>query len=183
MNKTMVKFAFVLLTAAFLLMGCSSGGANNAQSVAATPTPITVNWKKDITPADIARIKWLEGTWRGSGEGQEPFYERYHFDGTTMTEESFSDENLANVTESAQYKLINGEFRHTQNAKRVAASEITDDHIQFVPVVGDGNSFRFEKQPGGKWRAVLEWPATGDQPAKQKIYNMEPYKPEKPAKK
>lgn len=29
----------------------------------------------------------------------------------------------------------------------------------------------------GTWRAVLEWPATPDKPARQKIYIMEPWKP------
>jgi hypothetical protein len=170
---------FVLLILASLLIGCSNAGNTGNNAVAANIPAITVNWKKDVTPDDIARIKWLEGTWRGTAEGQEPFYERYHFDGTTLSEESFADADLKTVKDTAKYVLINGEFRHTQNAKRVAASEITDDHIQFVPVVGGGNSYRFEKQPGGKWRAIIDWPATDGQPAKQVIYNMEPYDPKK----
>jgi hypothetical protein len=39
------------------------------------------------------------------------------------------------------------------------------------------NRFRFERQSNGTWRAVLEWPATTDKPARQKIYIMEPWKP------
>jgi len=146
--------------------------ATNATAASNTPPP----WRQNITASDIDRIKWLEGTWRGTGEGQEPFYEKYRFEGTTLYEDSYEDSSLTKVKDSAKYALINGEFRHTANGKRVVASELTDDHIQFIPAVGDGNSYRFEKQPDGKWRAVLEWPAKGDQPAKKVIYNMEPYK-------
>jgi hypothetical protein len=172
--------AFILLVLICSLLAACSGGANTPNAVVGDDskvTPIPITWKRDVTTNDIASIKWLEGTWRGAGDGKEPFFERYTFDGTTLTEESFTDNTLDTVSETTKYVLINGEFRHTsKDAKRVAASEITDDHIQFVPVVGGGNKFRFEKQPKGKWRAVLEFPATADQPAKQITYNMEPYK-------
>ena len=62
--------------------------------------------------------------------------------------------------------------------RRSAASEITADYIQFVPAVpGKLNNFRFERQSNGTWRAVLEWPAKSDKPARQKIYIMESWKP------
>jgi len=171
----------LLLSLVTLVAACSKNtGPNAANTVASNTEAVTVTtpppWRQDIKPADIERIKWLEGTWKGTGEGQEPFYEQYRFEGTTMYEDSFEDSSLKNVKDSARYALINGEFRHTQNGRRVVASEITDDHIQFIAAAGDGNSYRFEKQPEGRWRVVLEWPATGDKPAKKVIYNMEPYK-------
>lgn len=175
MKNPMYKFVFILmLSLAFI--GCSESAITNT-ATDATPLAIVVNWKKDVTAADIAGLKWLEGTWRGAGEGQEPFYERYRLDDKSLTVESFADGTLETVTDTTRYVLINGEFRYTDSkARRVAASEITADYIQFIPVIGGGNSFRFERQPGGKWRAVLKWPTTDEQPAKQKIYNMEPYK-------
>ncbi|MBK8465553.1 MAG: hypothetical protein IPL32_06945 [Chloracidobacterium sp.] len=183
MKKITYRFSFILILAcAAGLVGCSGGTDTTANTSINTnntnvPPPVTANWKKDVTPADIARIKWLEGTWRGSGEGEEGFYERYKFEDTSLIVESFEDATLKTVKDRTRYALVNGEFRFTTtDARRVAASEITDDHIQFVPIVGEGNSYRFERQPGGKWRAVLEWKATADKPAKQTIYMMEPYK-------
>lgn len=173
MKKNTYRIAFIFLLAfVSLLVGCSVNNITDTNVPA-----VTVNWKKNVTVDDISRIKWLEGTWRGTGEGQEPFYERYSFNGTVLTEESFADASLTTVKDSARYALVNGEFRYTTtDARRVAASEITDDHIQFVPVVGGGNAYRFELLSEGKWRAVLDWPATADKPAKQVIYNMESYK-------
>lgn len=179
MKKIMYKYGFVILFAfAFVLMGCSGNtDTNTTNTNTNVPPPVTAHWKKDVSAVDIARIKWLEGTWRGTGEGQEPFYEKYKFDDTSLIVESFADASLKTVKDTTRYALVNGEFRYTtRDARRIAASEITDDHIQFVPVVGAGNSYRFERQPEGKWRAVLEWAATDDKPAKQVIYSMEPYK-------
>lgn len=173
MKNAVSRLGLILFLAlAAFLMGCADSNSSNSIAF----PPVTANWKKDVLADDIARIKWLEGTWRGTGGGQEPFYERYKFEGTTLAVESFADGTLEKVTDTTRYALINGEFRYTAEGRRVAASEITDDHIQFVPVVGEGNSYRFERQDEGKWRAVLEWPAAADKPAKQVIYNMEPYK-------
>ena len=168
----------LLLTVTWMFSGCSGdAGKSTVTNTNVNIPPVTAVWKKDVTPDDIADLKWLEGTWRGTAEGQEPFYERYSFDDTSLITESFDDESLATVANTARYALVNGEFRHTTtDGRRVAASEITADRIQFVPVVGEGNAFRFERQGQGKWRAVLEWPATAGKPAKKVIYTMEPYK-------
>lgn len=181
----MNKFVLILiLVCASMFLGCSGGSSNSSSNSVTTAAneakpipPVTAVWKKDVTEKDIAGLKWLAGTWKGTAEGKEPFFEKYSIDNNSLTVESYADASLKTVTDTTRYALINGEFRYTTaDGRRVAASEITGDRIQFVPVVGEGNSFRFEKQPGGKWRAVLEWPATADKPAKQVIYNMEPYK-------
>ena len=78
-------------------------------------------------------------------------------------------------------ELKNGEFGKGEGDKRSAASEITDTYVQFVPATSQArmNSFRFEKQSGGSWIAVLEWPASGNRPAGKKLYRMEPWQPKK----
>jgi hypothetical protein len=134
--------------------------------------------KNTFTATDIAKLNWIEGDWRGM-DSEKPFYERYRFEGTTMMVEIFADETFSNAPEVSRFELKNGEFGSSEGARRSAASSITDDAVQFVPVAGGGNSFRFERQPGGKWRAVLEWPAKNDKPAGQKIYLMEPVKVQK----
>ena len=108
-------------------------------------------------------------------DGDKPFFERYRFEGTTMIVETLADETLKKIEETSRFELKNGEFGHTEGERRSAASEITDRHVQFVPVGGEGNDFRFERQDDGTWRAVLEWPAKGDKPAGQKVYKMEPW--------
>jgi hypothetical protein len=93
-----------------------------------------------------------------------------------MIVEGLAEGTLA-VTETTIYELKDGEFGHTdEKGNRAAASSITADAVQFVLVNRSGNSYRFERQPDGTWRAVLEWPANSNKPAGQKIYKMEPFK-------
>jgi hypothetical protein len=137
----------------------------------AQPTPSRI-----FTPTDVAKLKWIEGTWRGM-DGDKPFFERYRIENdTTMIVDSFTDETLSKIESTGRFELRNGEFGQGEGDKRSAASRISLDSVQFVPAVpGKGNLFRFELQSDGTWNAILDWPATADKPAKQKIYKMEPW--------
>jgi hypothetical protein len=146
-----------------------------------------------FTPADISKLKWIEGTWRGMG-GEKPFFERYRFEnGTTMLVETFEDEKLSKVVDTARFELIDGEFTHDQGIRRSAASSITETSVQFVPAPSrkapnangtpppqaggeqNQNNFRFERHDDGTWNAVLEWSARNGKPAGSKVYKMEPW--------
>jgi hypothetical protein len=147
----------------------------------ATPAPAATPSNK-FAAADVAKLKWLEGTWRGM-DGETPFYERYRLDGTTMVVESLDEKGNVKPDDTTRFELnANGEFGPTgkPDDRRAGASSITDSSVQFVPFPGSkGNSYRFEKRTDGKpgWNAVLEWPASGDKPARQKIYEMQPWSP------
>jgi hypothetical protein len=151
--------------------GCSKREAvvQNTNGAASRAIP-----GKTYTATDIAKLKWLEGTWRGM-DGDKPFFERYRFDGTTMIVEALSANDPSKIEDTSRFELKDGEFAIESDGQRSAATEITDDHVQFVPVVGRGNNFRFARQTDGTWQAVLEWTAVDNTP-KRKIYRMEPYK-------
>ena len=143
----------------------------NSAAVATTPAR--------VTDADVAKLKWLEGTWRGM-DGDNPFFERYRFEGTTMLVDSFENETLEKVVDTSRFELKNGTFETSNGDKRTVATSITDNSVQFAPAVaGQGNSYRFERQADGNWNAILEWPATGNAPDRQKIYEMKRWPPAK----
>ena len=167
---TMRNYMFVLavIGVSFILAGCS-----NAQVV--KPDTQSTPSKK-FTAADVAKLKWIEGSWRGM-DGDKPFYERYKIEETAMVVETLNADGSVKG-DPDRFELKNGEFGKDEGDQRSIASEITNDYIQFVPgVPGKGNNFRFERQSNGTWRAVLDWPAKGNKPARQKIYIMEPWKP------
>jgi hypothetical protein len=163
----------------------TSANTNTTSPRADTTTP-SATPSNQITQADVAKLKWLEGTWRGM-DGEKPFYERIRIDGTTMVVESFSDGALEKLTDTARFELKDGEFGNTVGESRSAASSITETSVQFVPdsvtrtdgtqAPVKGNTFRFEKQNDGTWSAILDTPAAKDKPAGQKTYKMEPWKP------
>jgi len=163
MRKTTLVLA--VITVSFIAAACSNAQVANSERPS-----------NKFTAADIAKLKWIEGTWRGM-DGDKPFYERYKIEKTALVVEGLNADGSLKG-EPDRFELENGEFGQGEGDKRSAASEITADYIQFVPAVpGKMNRFRFERQSNGTWRAVLEWPATPDKAARQKIYIMEPWKP------
>jgi len=174
----------LVLTSTLLLIciSCSAGEAQKntgpAQTSADATTKPAATPSNKFTANDIAKLKWIEGTWRGM-DGDKPFYERYKIEPTAMVVEGLKEDGSPDG-EPSRFELKDGEFGKTEGDKRSAASEISDTHVQFVPGVGSkGNNFRFEHQSDGTWIALLEWPATADKPARQKIYKMEPWQPKK----
>ena len=165
----------VLIVALILIPSCSTGDARNSNAVANAKPVATPSSK--FTAADVAKLKWIEGTWRGM-DGDKPFYERYKIVDSAMIVESLKEDGSVDG-EPGRFELKNGEFGKTEGDRRSAASEITDTYVQFVPAQsGPGrNSFRFEKQTDGTWTALLEWPASDNKPARQKVYRMEPWQP------
>jgi hypothetical protein len=144
-----------------LLAACSH---NSPDGQTNTPAP------KKFSAGDVAKLRWLEGTWRGSGVDQPFFYERYRFENeTTLAVDSFPDEKLENVDDTSRFELKDGQF----GSSNYAASSIDDTSVDFVPIAKAKNSFRWERVSENSWKAILKWPAEGDKPARDRVYNME----------
>lgn len=162
----------VLLIGVQYSVACAQNGNKPGSTASATPLPTPSN---SITQTDIAKLKWIEGTWKGM-DGSNPFYERYRLEGTALVVDGFKDGTLKEIESTGRFELKDGVFGKQEGGVGSAASSITDNAIQFVPTVaGKGNYFRFERQSNGTWKAILEWPATADKPARSKEYVMEAY--------
>lgn len=181
MSAKLNKFLIVILAAA-AAAACSKGdgGNANANNAVANTKPVATP-SNQVTETDVAKLKWLEGTWRGM-DGDKPFFERIHFEGSTMIVETFADETVSKVEETGRFELKDGEFGHTKDDRRSAASVISENSVQFVPdslepgTPPRGHFFRFEKQDDGTWKAVLETPAAPGRAPTEKVYKMEPWK-------
>jgi len=158
--KTQTQSANGLGQPAQLAPGAKSGG---------TRTPA-----KNLTADDVAKLKWLVGSYKGSG-ADKPFFNRYRLDGTTLKVQGFEDEAMTKQTQAADYELIDGMFANPSGDHRFAASEITDDHVQFVTLTDGNAAYRLEKADGGKVRAVLESTGPDGKPSNTTL-TMEPLK-------
>jgi hypothetical protein len=133
-----------------------------------------------ISAAELAKLRWIEGAWRGTGDVEKPFYERYRFENdSTLAVESFPDETLSKVDDVTRFELKDGQFGNGGEGSRWAASELTDNSITFVPIKGARNSFQWRKGSDGTWTATLEWPAVEGKPARRRVYKMERWPPAK----
>jgi hypothetical protein len=195
MQKTAI-LSFVLAAAA-VLVGCSgtetkpiAGNASSSANLAAAPAQgpaqpaanaNTAGSKplytasNSITAADLAKAKWLTGSFEGKG-ADKPFYNKYGWSGTTLNIASYEDEAMTQQNEKASFVLKDGMFANPDGDPRFAASEITEDHIQFVTLSpGKSEAFRMERKPDGTVAAVLEWTGPEGNPT-SKTYILEPLK-------
>src|SRR5687768_7896005 len=116
-------------------------------------TQTNMSQPKKFTAADVAKLRWIEGTWRGSGVDQAPFFERYRFENeTTLAVDGFPDEKLEKVDDTSRFELKDGQF----GSEYYAASSIDDTSVDFVPIKAK-NSFRWERVSENSWKATLRW--------------------------
>jgi len=172
-NESSVLITVLAVIAGTVLAGCGANntGNNNKPSNTTPPPQIPVTPSNKFTAADIAKFKWIEGSWKGM-EGDKPFYETYHFENDTALVVDTTDGENSKTT---RYELKDGEFGNTDETLRSAASEITADFAQFVPVSPGANSFRFERNTDGTWTATLVWQGRKGKRPGSKIYKMEPW--------
>ena len=108
--------------------------------------------KTSFTKSDFKKISWLEGSWRGSGDGVEPFFERYHFtNDTTIEIEFFADAALKNLTKKESITLVDGEIKYGNST----ATRLDDKGIDFV---AREYSFSWETESADAWIAKLYSP-------------------------
>lgn len=154
----------LLMVVLLLSLAACARGQQSFQA----PKPIT------LTAADLQKLRWIEGSWRGTGVNQPPFFERYRFENdTTLAVDHFEDETLAKVTKTSRYELKNGEFRSTSSSRGYVATSLDDSSIKFDPLTVGSNSFIWKRESKDSWTAILSWTASGDKPAGERIYNLE----------
>lgn len=163
--------AFISVAALLNVAGCARGRSIDTAQSTATPAPTPAN----ITANDLKKLRWIEGTWRGSGY-ETPFYERYRFENdNTLTVENLADESVSTVTETTRYELKDGKFGNG----RSVTTEFTDSYITFSPVARAGNTYRWQKESADSWKAILTSAATDKAPAKEVVYRLERWPPAK----
>jgi hypothetical protein len=155
-----MQFLTSLLAVVLLSLSCSHTGTQTA-----TPKP------KPLTASDLQKLRWIEGTWRGTGDQQAAFFERYRFENeTTLAVDTLEGDK---VTETTLFVLQNGEFGGGSEGSRWVATALDENSITFEPVTKARNSFSWQRQTKDSWQAVLKWPATKDKPARERTYQME----------
>ena len=127
-----------------------------------------------LTAADLEKLRWIEGTWRGTADADKPFYERYRFENaTTLAVDTFDNEKLEKVTETTLFELKDGEFGGGNEGSRYVAVALDDRSIEFGPAIKVRNGFRWERESNDIWKATILLPARADRPARQMVYKME----------
>ena len=168
---TLALFAVIILPAVF---GCASKPAEtSATSPSPQATPPAVAPAK-LTADDLKKLRWIEGSWRGTGVNQPAFFESYRWENdTTLAVEGFDDEQLTKSNGITRFELKDGEFGGGSEGSRYVATGLDDNSITFGPVIKARNWFVWKHESKDPWTAIIKTLPTPDKPAKEIIYNME----------
>ena len=157
--------AAVMVSALLMVVVCSGKTVDRQAPLKPTPAKLAA--------ADLEKLRWIEGTWRGTG-GEKPFFERYRFqNAATLAVDSFENEKLEKVTDTTLFELKDGEFGGGSEGSYWVVTTIDDHSITFAPVAKARNSFIWKRDSKDSWLAILSWPASADKPARERTYKME----------
>ena len=145
-----------LLVIGLALGACERGaepGGSHAPETGPATTPGAAHSR-----SEFARLRWLEGTWRGSGAGQPTFYERYTFvDDSTLRAESSPDSTFPDPAEAGSIELRAGRITTGGGDMLWAATRLDDRSVRFDPVRGARNTFVWTRASDSVWTARLTW--------------------------
>jgi hypothetical protein len=152
--------------AASLLAACES---QSSRTVAAA----------SVSPAQFQQLRWLEGRWRGTGGGIDPFFEAYRWvDDSTIRKYDLADSTLAVVTDSGEIVLRGGTVRSQSPARAWVVEALDSSSVRFAPERNAVNAFEWRRTGAGEWTARLTWDSAGV--PRERVYEMRAYTPPGP---
>jgi hypothetical protein len=146
---------------------CRPPEPSGDRASAEAPAPATV------TAADLQRLRWIEGDWRGTGGGVPPFFERYRFlDDSTIASYTFTDSTRAQVADSGRIALSRGVLTSRGGTSAYVATEVGDGRVHFEPQENAANAFTWTRESDSSWTATLRWEDAEGVP-QERAYRME----------
>jgi hypothetical protein len=173
LRNLLVVASFVAITLGTMIGCASKRGATSAGTTSQQPAlpPVT---PASLTAADLQKLRWIEGTWRGTGVNQPAFFERYRWENdTTLAVDGFENEKLEKVTDTTRFELKGGEFGGGSDGARYVATALDDNAVTFGPVIKARNSFVWKRESKDSWTAIIKPLPRPDRAVKDTVYNME----------
>jgi hypothetical protein len=126
--------------------------------------------RRDFKQEDFAKLRWIEGAWKGTGTGVKAFYECYHFvNDSTIELVTSSDPELRTISERSTFALRNGRISNEAGRSLWEASRIATGVVQFMPMHGASNAFQFNRISKDHWTATI---VPLNSTAKHTVYEM-----------
>jgi hypothetical protein len=105
---------------------------------------------------EFRQLRWLEGTWRGSGARGAAFFEAYALiDDSTLVISHFADSTLGGRTDGGRVFLRAGVVWHDVGEARWVAARLDAGSVRFEPVRGARTGFTWRRESASTWTATL----------------------------
>lgn len=115
-----------------------------------------------FSTSDFARLKWLEGTWKGTAPNEPSFFERYTFaNDSTIEITYFADSTLSRATGHGRVYLSVGRIFHTFGPGRWAATHVDESGAYFVPQTNAHNTFAWSVRSRDAWTSTVRMGLSG----------------------
>lgn len=104
---------------------------------------------------DFARLRWLDGSWRGRLPDGGYFYERYRpIDDSTIAMRGFPDSLFARVTDSANITFRGGTVAD-EGSSRWVATRLDSNAVDFASERNASSNFTWARESPDRWTATL----------------------------
>jgi hypothetical protein len=101
---------------------------------------------------DLAKLKWLEGSWAATSPDESPFYARYHVaNDSTINITYYRDSSFAQPSGSGRIYLTVGRIYHTFGSGQWGATNVDSTGAYFIPQVNAHNTFAWTYQSPDAW--------------------------------
>jgi hypothetical protein len=108
--------------AAAALPGVARAQGSRAQPRTAYGTP------------DLAKVKWLQGSWVGTADGESAIYQRFKFvDDSTVEINYYRDSAFGEPSGNGRLYVSVGRIYHSFGSNRWVATRVGDDGLYLVP--------------------------------------------------
>lgn len=126
--------------AALAGLACPGGGAGQAPRV---------------TLEQFKQLRWLSGSWRGSGGAYPSFFEEYGvIDDSTIQMRALADSTFRVATDSSRIEWRNGVVSKRGGSSYVAV-ELTASSVRFAREGASGGGFTWTSNSADQWTATL----------------------------
>jgi hypothetical protein len=155
----------VAIGAILLSLACAKEAAQNtdtASAAAGTPAAVPPPIPGTFAATDFAKLRWLEGKWRGLMPDGGKFYESYTWDNdSTIVKLSYADTTFTNPTDRSVIMLRGTTVADESEKARWVVTRIDSTGVDFAPERGAMNHTTFTREDATKWNASLRWTENG----------------------
>jgi hypothetical protein len=125
---------------------------------------------------DLAKVKWLEGSWVGTAPGENTIYQRFKFvDDSTVEINYYRDAGFGQQAGNGRLYLSVGRIYHSFGANRWVATRVGNDGLYLVPQTSARSNFAWTYVSPDAWTFTMRTGVGGREHVT--VYNMKRVSP------
>lgn len=110
-------------------------------------------------PATVEPLRWLSGTWRGTGNGGNAFFEGYEFAGDSLLRIRYYADSTATIVSDSGAVYVRGDtIFHEAGGGIWRVVRLDSASVRFEPHARVTNAFTWVREGPDAWVATLETP-------------------------